>query len=749
MTDTAPAGWTPQKLPSALAPLTALPNWLLWKWTQKNGKWTKPPYAVSGALASSTDPATWSSYEKVIGAINGYSGIGFALTDAVAIAAFDIDDCRDLETQRIHPWAAQLVERCGSYAEVTISGTGIRIVGYAGAGGKIHRKLKVEGGMTCEIYRKLLGRYIVVTGHQIDGTPNRLADISEVMDEVLVELDALRNRSSEDGEEEDRDSERPEGTAELPPALVGLLHIPNAGAGEPHAGYPTRSELTFAFITTALRAGIRGKVIAAACLDQAYRGCAIFEHCHQNRGFQYVKEQIRHARQKLKAALSAEVVEINKTHALVLAGNRAVVLKEETVEGRIQIRLVQIDGFRQWYANRPITIGAKTTVGDYWLHHKDRRQYEGIEFAPNGGRNSYYNLWRGFSVERRPGTCEKFLKHLNDNVAGGNTAHFNWIAGWFAAIVQQPHEKVGTALVLRGKQGVGKTKVGEVFGSLLGAHYELVSDPRYITGQFNAHMASLVLLHADEAFWAGDKRAEGKLKDLVTGSKHRLEFKGVDPILVNNYIRLFVTGNQDWLVPAGFGERRFAIFDVGEAHLQDHDYFAAIDDEMNNGGREALLDYLFNFDLSQVKLRKIPQTAALLEQIIKFATTEQSWWFYTLQRGELPWGCTDNNMCPKQTLFKRYLRDANLQGARRRSVEVKIGMFLNKHVGPELKTEKKDYFILHRNNQIMVRDCYVYVFPDLQKCRERFAEVMRQAITWDRGADAQWTKEPIADEDAF
>jgi hypothetical protein len=201
--------------------------------------------------------------------------------------------------------------------------------------------------------------------------------------------------------------------------------------------------------------------------------------------------------------------------------------------------------------------------------------------------------------------------------------------------------------------------------------------------------------------------------------------------------------------PAGFGERRFAIFDVGEAHLQDHDYFAAIDDEMNNGGREALLDYLFNFDLSQVKLRKIPQTAALLEQIIESATTEQSWWFYTLQRGELPWGCTDNNMCPKQTLFKRYLRDANLQGARRRSVEVKIGMFLNKHVGPELKTEKKDYFILHRNNQIMVRDCYVYVFPDLQKCRERFAEVMRQAITWDRGADAQWTKEPIADEDAF
>ena len=40
-------------------------------------------------------------------------------------------------------------------------------------------------------------------------------------------------------------------------------------------------------------------------------------------------------------------------------------------------------------------------------------------------------------------------------------------------------------------------------------------------------------------------------------------------------MRLFVTGNPDWMVPAGYKERRWAVFDMGDEHMQDHAYFAA------------------------------------------------------------------------------------------------------------------------------------------------------------------------------
>jgi hypothetical protein len=105
-------------------------------------------------------------------------------------------------------------------------------------------------------------------------------------------------------------------------------------------------------------------------------------------------------------------------------------------------------------------------------------------------------------------------------VAQGNEDLFNFVVGWFAQIIQGPNEKTGTSLGLRGKQGAGKTIVGEIVGSLFPDHYRLVADPRYVTGRFNAHMVNLILLQADEAFFAGDKREQGKLKDLVTGNEH-------------------------------------------------------------------------------------------------------------------------------------------------------------------------------------------------------------------------------------
>jgi hypothetical protein len=292
-----------------------------------------------------------------------------------------------------------------------------------------------------------------------------------------------------------------------------------------------------------------------------------------------------------------------------------------------------------------------------------------------------------------------------------------------------------TALVFRGKMGVGKTKVGQVIGSLLGDHYALVSDPRYVTGQFNSHMASLLLLHADEAFWAGDKRGEGKLKDLVSGKQHFIEFKGVDPVLVKNLMRLFVTGNPEWLVPAGFEERRFAALDVLDAHMQDFPYFAAIDAEMDNSGREALLHYLLNFDLSRINLREIPRTAALLEQKIETATPEQAWWLDTLKRGELPGKISEQNACRCSALYNHYINHAQQQGARRRAIEVSIGRFLRKYVGEDAVRRRLTF----RPSSQSASDsrCWCYTLPPLAECRDRFAEHLRQEIKWEED-NAEW-----------
>jgi hypothetical protein len=426
-----------------------------------------------------------------------------------------------------------------------------------------------------------------------------------------------------------------------------------------------------------------------------------------------------------------KVREINAKYAYVRDIHRVI-----SIDGS-DIKPIKMEAFKTWFGNQKVMVGKKPEgLGDYWLEHRERRHYEGIEFDPTGGgKKDHYNLWKGFIVQPKEGDCHLFLEHLRDNVAKKDIPTFNWILGWFAQIFQQPHDKIGTSLVLRGLQGVGKTKVGEVMGSLIGkSHYMLVASPRYITGQFNAHMASLLLLHADEAFWAGDKKSEGLLKDLITGNTHPIEYKGVDPIVVKNYVRLFVTGNSDWIVPAGMRERRFAVFDVGEDKIRDIAYFAAIDEEMNKGGREALMKYLLEFDLSRINLRQVPRTAALLDQQLESLTPEQAWWFETLMKGLLPGGRNyPTNTCIKTALFHRYVNHARLRLTHRKSLESTIGKLIGKWVGPTLDYNKRHQLTARRRYEGDITKRFsCYVLPALKECREKFAKELEQVIEWEK-----------------
>ncbi|CAN0591265.1 unnamed protein product, partial [Laminaria digitata] len=146
-------------------------------------------------------------------------------------------------------------------------------------------------------------------------------------------------------------------------------------------------------------------------------------------------------------------------------------------------------------------------------------------------------------------------------------------------------------------------------------------------------LASLLLLQVDEGFWAGDKQAEGRLKGLITSDRQMIEHKGKDAIQVRNFLRMIVTSNSDWVVPAGHEERRFAVFDVGDHCIQNHEYFAEMMRELESGGYGALLHHLLNFDFSDIDLRKIPTTAALFEQKIASLPPVETWWFTCLQRG--------------------------------------------------------------------------------------------------------------------
>src|SRR6267142_2680268 len=287
-------------IPTALAPYGRLPCWVVWRMETVKGKPTKVPYQPDHPTwkAKSDEPSTWGDLDTAleVAETDGFDGIGLELANG-EIGAFDIDHCRDQDTGDIHYKVTELVERTNSYTEVTPSGTGLRIIGiYCGqleAG--IKRPLPGANGVSIEVY-PASERYITVTGDHLEGTPETLSDITDVMDNVVEELANEKSKAAKTAADEPPVNDE----EELPASLTTRLYIQDGGAGKQHARYNSRSELAFAFIADAMRARFNAKRMVSACLDPRHQGHAIYEHCDDNGGEQYVERQIEQARAKMR-----------------------------------------------------------------------------------------------------------------------------------------------------------------------------------------------------------------------------------------------------------------------------------------------------------------------------------------------------------------------------------------------------------------------------------------------------------------
>ena len=426
---------------------------------------------------------------------------------------------------------------------------------------------------------------------------------------------------------------------------------------------------------------------------------------------------------------------MNAEWSLVLIGSKVAMVREQPhAKEEDRVRVVQVDSFHRLYNNKPTQVmgadGKIKTVSwsKRWEGERHRRQYDGIEFFPNpegkAGTRGYLNLWQGFSYrpDARAGSWSVLKDHMLTNICNEDTELFRWVFAWFAHMLQRPRERPGTALVIRGLMGTGKSIMGEVMGSLIAPHFFQVDDPRYITGQFNAHMSACLLLQAEEAVWAGDKVAEGRLKGLITSKTQMIESKGVDPYRLDNFVRIMMTSNEDWVVPAGKDERRYCVLDCAPNAKENHGYFGEMMVELEEGGRQALLADLLAFDLNTVNLRQIPRTGALLQQKLRSLDSVDQFVFDRLYEGTIlraddTWNPTV--FVVKQLLHEEYLASADKVGIKRRANLNEFSKSLIKLI-PEIKDTRPRGGDRKR----------AYVFPDLQTCRRSFEEAVGQAVDW-------------------
>lgn len=424
--------------------------------------------------------------------------------------------------------------------------------------------------------------------------------------------------------------------------------------------------------------------------------------------------------------------EMNKEFSFLASG--AVLWETLDYKGNFKLEHLSVQAFHQYNAPKTITFGDKTyPVSQLWLKSQVRRTYDGIVFMP--GRECpkrFYNLWRGFAVEpKATGSKEAhnalaaFIEHALKNICDNDQNLFNWLMGYFAHMVQKPWEKPYTSLVFKGKKGVGKNALIKFVGHLLGNHYRLAADRRYLVGNFNSHLENLVMFVLDEAFWSGDKSAEGILKDLITGEELNIERKGMESYTVPNCIRVVIIGNEDWVVPASEDERRFAVFNVGEGRKRDVPFFSQMRKGMEAGGYELLLNYLLNFKMSEVN--EAPMTIGLAEQKTQSLDPFLQFWVACLTEGRIvgsDFGSEWPTVVEKdliRTAYRKYVHERNINS--RLYDSVMVGKLFKKCL-PSIDASGK-----RRESDRSLTN--VYKFPTLEVSRQEWNKYIGFEMKWD------------------
>lgn len=419
----------------------------------------------------------------------------------------------------------------------------------------------------------------------------------------------------------------------------------------------------------------------------------------------YLAEQVEKARDQIRSNPSKGLPEnvfrtaaegvaaMNKVLAAVYPGGKTRFATYDRGALKLMSRYDAEARFANWRYIDPEDKQGKRLLPLFkaWLSSSDRREYADIGFEPGLDDPGFLNLWQGFAIEPNSGGSWKLMRrHLLEVVCGGDVGYFVRLIAWLAQMVQAPRKKTGTAVVIVGKKGVGKSILTEYVGRFLGAHMVKVASERHLTGNFNSHLGQALLIVAEEAIWGGNKKLDGILKDMITSPTMVLERKGIDAIEVANHARLILLSNEKRVVPASSDERRYFMLEANDIYRGDEDYFNALAAEMEGDGPAAMLHDLLNFDFGVVNLRQPPMTRALKAQIFENLDYQERWLFDLLADGAFvdEWGGAieasfdwqDKEIAvAKKDVFACYDRYVTAYGrGNRHATPNEIGSFLKK-----------------------------------------------------------------------
>jgi hypothetical protein len=285
-------------------------------------------------------------------------------------------------------------------------------------------------------------------------------------------------------------------------------------------------------------------------------------------------------------------------------------------------------------ANGHVDIVKKLGASDFTIYianlQNPAKRFSDYLFKQNGFGNyvckledckpTDFNMWSGFgsklTEEKTPG-FDLMKKFVYETWADNNEDNYNYIISWFAGLLTNKKSINMVALAMIAKPGTGKGFFLSFMKYILrSVNVCEITGIGPITQKHNTCLQNKRLVVINEMSSTRDEFRSNfdKLKTYITDPVITIEPKGVNSYQIDNISNFLLFSNHRDVIIVEESDRRYAIFEMSECHLNDTVYFNMLEKEcFNQETADAFYTYLVNF--SAVEVRNIPNTVLRREMM--------------------------------------------------------------------------------------------------------------------------------------
>ena len=312
----------------------------------------------------------------------------------------------------------------------------------------------------------------------------------------------------------------------------------------------------------------------------------------------------------------------------------------------------------------------KTLIEDF-MNNPKTIEYDRVAFTPKITPKETLNYWIPPNITPVQGSYTLIKSFLFEVICNGDLNIFEYLLDFLAHMIQKPEEKPGVMFVMLGGEGIGKGTFFYLLQKIWSKTTLIVSDIDHVIGGYNAALEKNYIVCMDEALFKGQKKAMDSLKSFITETTITIEQKYQPRRSLESIHRFFAATNHEHFGNIELDSRRFVFLDVSNKFQKNDEYFETLYDAINNSTEiNQLYSDLLSRDIVNFKVRKKPETKALLKQKLKSLNGFPRYWYEVLTLGYFDVGgreqsCidwTDPNFISSKSLFYYY---KNFQNGKR------------------------------------------------------------------------------------